>query len=78
VSDIPGDFNQDGTVNAADYTVWRNGLGTTYTPGDYEVWKAHFGESAGSGSGGAATVPEPMSLLLVIGLLPLYLARRRR
>jgi hypothetical protein len=78
VSDIPGDFNQDGTVNAADYTVWRNGLGTAYTAGDYEVWKTHFGDTATSGAGGATTVPETMSLALVIGLLPSYLARRRR
>src|SRR5690606_11562247 len=24
---IPGDFNRDGKVDAADYTVWRNSLG---------------------------------------------------
>ena len=25
---LAGDFNGDGTVDAADYTVWRDGLGT--------------------------------------------------
>ncbi len=27
---VPGDFNHDHVVDAADYTVWRNGLGTLY------------------------------------------------
>jgi hypothetical protein len=31
----PGDFDQDGTVDAADYVVWRKGLGTTYSQTDY-------------------------------------------
>jgi autotransporter-associated beta strand protein len=55
---IPGDYNDDGTVNAADYTVWRDTLGQTtphsaadgngnraVDPGDYDVWKSHFGET---------------------------------
>ena len=68
-SSLPlGDYNQDGTVNAADYTVWRNTLGTTglepyagadgsgngeIDEADYEVWKANFGAVA-TGAGGAA------------------------
>ncbi len=28
---LDGDYNLDGTVDAADYTVWRDGLGTTFT-----------------------------------------------
>jgi hypothetical protein len=34
---LTGDFNNNGIVDAADYVVWRNGLGTTYTPQDYNV-----------------------------------------
>jgi hypothetical protein len=65
---LPGDFNFDGTVDAADYVVWRNGLGTTHTPNGYNVWRAHFGQSAGSGSSFAATVPEPASVwILMLG-----------
>ncbi len=64
--EVPGDFNHDGVVNAADYTVWRNGLGTTYSAEDYNLWKANFGAS---GSVVAATsqsaVPEPASCLVV-------------
>ena len=40
-----GDFNDDGTVDAADYTVWdRDGLGTIYDLSDYDDWKSHFGQ----------------------------------
>ncbi len=50
---LPGDYNNDGLVNLADYTVWRDNLGSTAalandnTPGvdstDYTVWKNNFG-----------------------------------
>ncbi|WP_425397511.1 hypothetical protein [Aeoliella sp.] len=30
---LAGDYNQDGIVNLADYTVWRNNLGATSGPG---------------------------------------------
>ena len=69
---VTGDYNNDGKVNAADYTVWRNKLNTsatlpndstpgTVTVADYNVWKANYGTSAGSGGGGLAgsEVPEP-------------------
>jgi hypothetical protein len=71
---LSGDFNLDGTVDAADYIVWRNGLGTIYTQNDYGVWRAHFGASLGPGNGSAlpsvtslsARVPEPASALLLL------------
>lgn len=37
-----GDFNQDGEVNIADYTVWRDGLGGDFAANDYLVWKNNF------------------------------------
>lgn len=54
----PGDYNDDESVDAADYVVWRKFLGTSYdlpnedtavspgtvTEGDYDVWVQHFGE----------------------------------
>jgi hypothetical protein len=57
---IAGDFNGDGSVDAADYVVWRKGLGTTFTQANYDTWRTHFGQSAGSGSGAGANsaVPE--------------------
>jgi hypothetical protein len=88
-ADPDGDYNQDGTVNAADYTVWRNNLGSPTAlpnddspgvgPDDYDRWKDHFGESAGSGASASidAAVPEPSALVLFTGaLLALGLLRR--
>jgi hypothetical protein len=68
-SQLLGDFNGDHIVDAADYTVWRNGLGSTYSQADYDIWKMHFGESNGPGSAGSATVPEPSGLLLTIAAI---------
>ncbi len=61
ISKLPGDYNNNGTVDAADYAVWRNNLGQSVmlpndsTPGtvmqaDYDVWRAHFGEAVGAGT----------------------------
>jgi hypothetical protein len=59
---IPGDFNADGTVDAADYVVWRK---TESTPEEYDTWRANFGRSAGSaGSITDAPVPEPGGIIL--------------
>jgi hypothetical protein len=77
---VPGDYNSDGIVDAADYTVWRDHLGQTFalpnedpasTPGqvtieDYSFWKAHFGATSGSGSTSGATVPEPSSGVMLL------------
>ena len=63
---LPGDFNNSGVVDAADYAVWRKGLGTTYVASDYNVWRTHFGRTAaGSGASleAAALVPEPATAL---------------
>jgi uncharacterized protein YjbI with pentapeptide repeats len=81
---LPGDFNNDNTVDAADYVVWRKGLGTIYTQEHYNIWRAHFGEVSGNGSGSAAgsrridaAVPEPATaLILILGMLTLALVRR--
>ena len=64
-----GDFNGDGSVNGADYIVWRKSLGTTGIPAfsgadgdgdttvdqdDLGVWRSHFGQMVGAGSGSGA------------------------
>jgi hypothetical protein len=51
--------------------VWHKGLGTTYTPTDYNVWRANFGRTAGSGSGVSqnASVPEPTTLVMFVATL---------
>jgi hypothetical protein len=86
VAHVPGDFNNDGTVDAADYVVWRKGLGTTYTQNDYGVWRSHFGSSLGTGSGAAlpsaeslsAAVPEPATIILITLAAAGWCLRRRR
>jgi hypothetical protein len=83
---LPGDFNADGTVDAADYVVWRKGLGATYTQDDYGAWRAHFGASLSPGSGAtlpsaeplSAAVPESASLLTLLSAVLLILTRRCR
>ena len=84
---LPGDYNNNGTVDAADYVAWRNGgplENEGVTPGvvdqeDYNFWRAQFGNSsAGSGGGLAAgAVPEPGTLwLAAAGIIALLLRRK--
>jgi DNA-binding beta-propeller fold protein YncE len=63
---VAGDFNGDGAVDAADYVVWRKGLGTAHFPEDYNLWREHFGEIAASGSLVYPAVPEPACAWLLI------------
>jgi len=90
---LPGDYNQNGVVDAADYTVWRDNLGgltalpNDDTPGvgpdDYTRWKNNFGQSSGTGSGAGATgstaanasVPEPATVGLLLGLFAVFATR---
>lgn len=70
---LAGDYNENGIVDAADYTVWRNKVGALAgtLPNDtaggvigaaqYVLWKSSFGHT-GSGTGSVASsaaVPEP-------------------
>jgi len=74
----PGDFNHDGTVDAIDYTVWRDGLGSRYTEADYSMWKTNFGEiyPASLAFGDAnTTVPEPSTGFVLTLLCVMTLAR---
>lgn len=73
---IAGDFNRDGRVNAADYTVWRSGLGGTYTQADYTTWRSNFGRTAGAAS--ATAVPEPATLTCLALTAGVVWAHRRR
>lgn len=75
-----GDFNHNGTVEAADYVAWRKGLGSTYQAGDYATWAANFGKiSPGSGAGvDLAAVPEPGAMLLVVSWIAIVWAARAR
>jgi hypothetical protein len=74
---IPGDFNVDGVVDAADYTVVRDGLGVTYTTADYNTWRLNYGRTNVTVAGSAVAVPEPVGIALVFGI-GLTAASRRR
>ncbi|QDU54658.1 PEP-CTERM sorting domain-containing protein [Aeoliella mucimassa] len=78
---LSGDFNLDGSVDLADYTVWRDHLGDEtddaldnlgdgepgVTIDDYAIWKANFGASiAFPEELSQASVPEPTSLALLL------------
>jgi hypothetical protein len=75
---LSGDFNGDGSVNAADYVVWRNGLGSTHTQADYELWRANFGRTAASGQSVHSAVPEPMTVPMALLALLAGLPAGRR
>ena len=78
VAMLPGDYNSDGTVDAADYTVWRDNLGGLTSlanddtagvgPDDYDRWQTHFGEPSTPGAGASANVavPEPATIVLIL------------
>ncbi|WP_425398355.1 hypothetical protein [Aeoliella sp.] len=79
-SGLDGDYNNDGIVNLADYTVWRNNLGalegTLLNAADngvvghshYLTWKANFGASLSPASTAERlAVPEPDALVLLCG-----------
>ena len=94
LSVLAADFNHDGTVDADDYVVWRKNPGGIYTQNDFNTWRAHFGQTTGSGSGTTSSatgsaiasvdtstpaVPEPSTLvMLLVGVLLLGNRRRAR
>ncbi|MEX2315960.1 MAG: M4 family metallopeptidase [Pirellulales bacterium] len=76
---VAGDYNLNGYVDAADYTLWRNHLGETFPltnrdpdaltlavvdREDFDFWKTRY--AAAHGGGGPAIVPEPTTLALVV------------
>lgn len=75
--DLPGDFNGDTIVDAADYVYWRKT--NSGDPIAYQTWVTNFGTgAAGSGSGGAASAPEPsiFGLIAIAGMVVVWLRKR--
>lgn len=85
---LPGDYNRDDRVDAADYTLWRDTLDALVDEpgagadgdgsgrvdaGDYTVWRNGFGAEAGAGTL-ATTAPEPAAAWLLMAVAAL--ARR--
>ena len=86
---LPGDFNRDGQVDAADYVVWRKQLGQSgniaadanednvVDTKDYNLWRSNFGRSESAGIGASASVPElSTSHLAVLAACALVFCRR--
>ncbi|WP_197526760.1 PQQ-dependent sugar dehydrogenase [Botrimarina colliarenosi] len=89
---LRGDYNQDGVVDAADYTVWRDsvvaqdgaadGSGPNGVPDgvvdqfDYDLWRTHYGASLADVA--TLAVPEPGALLLMTLASIRTCPRRRR
>jgi hypothetical protein len=77
---VAGDYNGNGSVDAADYVVWLDHLGQAFqlsnevagvTPGmvtqeDYSAWRARFGNAAGAAAGLNSAIPEPSGWVLVL------------
>ncbi|MGL4514419.1 MAG: glycosyl hydrolase [Lacipirellulaceae bacterium] len=90
VAPVPGDFNGDQVVNAADFSVWRDNLGSpegTLLSGsgtggvidqdDYDLWATNYGAVA-LGASLASAVPEPGAAVLFLGSLAASCPIRRR
>ena len=90
VIDLLGDYNRDGTVNAADYAVWRNTIGSTANlaadgngngvidAGDHSVWRSRFGTTYAAGQILLSSVPEPTALAnLVVAVVLLLVGAAR-
>lgn len=72
---LEGDYNGDGVVNAADYSVWRDTDGSTLLLGadgdqdneigasDRTVWADNYGATSAPSS--SVSVPEPVALTLM-------------
>ena len=82
VAGLPGDFNGDGEVSAADYVMWRNNLASTFhlygngdesgasagvvDQADYSFWKNHFGSPGEAAGALVSQLPEPGTLALLL------------
>ncbi len=87
---VPGDYNGNGVVDAADYVAWRKGgplLNQVDDPNqineqDYIEWRARFGNTSGSGTGSVlsdgVSVPEPSAVFLVLCLISYFAACRHK
>ncbi|MEN1680126.1 MAG: dockerin type I domain-containing protein [Planctomycetota bacterium] len=85
---VVGDYNADGTVDAADYTRWRDALGqegvglpadgngdSQVTAADYALWRENLGATV-QPPPLSASVPEPSSMVVAVLLIAVSCARR--
>ncbi|MCA9187156.1 MAG: PQQ-dependent sugar dehydrogenase [Pirellulaceae bacterium] len=83
-----GDYNLNGTRDAADYTVWKDSFGTSgfhlaadgngngvVDAADYTIWKDRFGSS--SADAALVSVPEPATATLAVAMVFVVLIATR-
>src|SRR6185369_9980533 len=66
---LPGDFNGDSHVDAADYVTGRKNFGSSYFPEQYALWRANYDQSHGNGASNglsSSTIPEPTTFALAV------------
>jgi hypothetical protein len=75
---LAGDYNNDGSVDGADFIIWRKT--NIHGQAGFDAWRENFGRTAGSGAA-SEMVPEPHSVLVLSIAFATGLstrARRRR
>jgi hypothetical protein len=91
---LAGDYDHSGTVDANDYTVWRQTFGSANADadgdrngivdgGDYVVWQKNLGHTLpGTPAAGVgsqqARIPEPAAAIMVVTALAILVAVVRR
>lgn len=81
---LPGDFNNDGLVDSADYAVWRDRFGMPANTlandingglvdgAQYNTWRGNYGAALAS-----VAVPEPASHFVLMSAVTALFVRRR-
>jgi hypothetical protein len=74
---LPGDFNNSGKVDGADFLLWQRNFGQPgYDAASLATWKANFG--SGAAVAAAAAVPEPATFGLIAMAGAAVAASRRK
>jgi hypothetical protein len=89
VSNIPGDYNRNGAVDAADYTVWRDTLNAIgfglaadgndnqqIDADDYTIWANAFAAVGDGAALTATSAPEPSAATLALAAIAVLIAPR--
>jgi hypothetical protein len=89
-SGIRGDYNSDGVVDAADYTLWRDQRGTSgllrtadgdfngvVNDADYAVWSSQYGATPALVNT-STSIPEPTGVAIVLTAAACAARRRLR